>query len=150
MSTDEEPPLSGRSPLSARLLAYGESVALERRLKLVEKIAANAIGEEEIALPASFEERDAPLSPVVFTRDGERKDTGSPRVGDVRVLEPPPQSTKPSRPMIQQPRLNTSDNGLFRLYFSRELSRTLVRKYVKAQDHQCSGRRLYFQKFIDT
>ena len=33
-------------------------------------MAANAAGEEDIVLPASFEERQAPLNLFVFTRNG--------------------------------------------------------------------------------
>jgi hypothetical protein len=65
ISTDKEPPLSRRLPLNAKLLVYRENVALQRRLKLVEKTGANAVGEEDIALPASLKKRGAPLSPVV-------------------------------------------------------------------------------------
>jgi hypothetical protein len=105
---DNNPLSSGRSPLSAKLAAYGESLALERRLKRVEE---GMTGED----PRSVEDDELPVS-VVFTRDIGRK-SGSPRVRDIRVLEAP-KSMNPSRSRIRQPRRpNTSDSGMFLLFF---------------------------------
>jgi hypothetical protein len=92
----------GRSPLSARLAAYGETLALERRLKRVEE----GKNDED---SQSIEDQETPASPA-FTRDGGRTN-GSPRVRDMRTLETP-KSTNPSRSRIRQPRRpNTGDSG---------------------------------------
>src|ERR1700685_3214420 len=85
---------SGRSPLSAKLAAYGESLALERRLKRVEE---GMTGEDSL----SAEESEVPAV-AVFTRDAGRK-TASPRIRDMRALEGP-KSMNTSRSRIRQPR----------------------------------------------
>lgn len=94
---------SGRSPLSAKLAVYGESLALERRLKRVEE---GMTGEDS---SLSAEEENEGLPVAVFTRDAGRR-TASPRVRDMRTLEGS-KSTNPSRSRIRQPRRpNTSDS----------------------------------------
>lgn len=99
--------LIGRSPLSARLAAYGETLALERRLKRAE--------EDRIA-----KGKDEQTSPtlMLFTRDKESQ--RSPRTKD-RLMLPGANSsskqTNPSRQRIRQPRRpNTSDSGRSLLY----------------------------------
>lgn len=96
---------SGRSPLSARLAAYGETLALERRLKRVEEDRDAGAGAEEGRVGSS-------PTLVLFTRDVRRG--GSPRVRDGKLLggEAPSRTTNPSRARIRQPRRpNTSDSG---------------------------------------
>ncbi|KIM81374.1 hypothetical protein PILCRDRAFT_499863 [Piloderma croceum F 1598] len=77
---DDNPLSPGRLPLSAKLAAYGESLALERQLKQVEE---GMTGEE----PLSAEESEVPVI-AVFTRDAGKK-TASLRVSDTRVSEGP-------------------------------------------------------------
>ncbi|KIM73440.1 hypothetical protein PILCRDRAFT_15236 [Piloderma croceum F 1598] len=76
---DDNPLIPGRLPLSAKLVAYGESLALERRLKRMEE-----------GMNLSRGEQDAGYLPViaVFMREPSKK-TASPRVRDTRVLEGP-------------------------------------------------------------
>jgi len=102
VAADDIPLISGRSPLSAKLAAYGESLALERRLKREEEAK---IGEEMQVI----EDKGMMAAPVVFTRDSGSR-SGSPRVRDIRVLETT-KSTNPSRSRIRQPRRpNTSES----------------------------------------
>jgi hypothetical protein len=116
-NNNNNPLSSGRSPLSAKLAAYGESLALERRLKRVEEGMRGEDpqrGVEEDGVPGVSVSVSA-----VFTRDVGRK-SGSPRVRDIRVLETPRSTTNSSRSRIRQPRRpNTSDSGaLFFFFFS--------------------------------
>ena len=101
---------AGRSPLSAKLAAYGESLALERRLKLEEEGKAGA---EPVVLVVHSEGLGlvSPASAPVPVREGGR--SGSPRVVEA------PRSANPSRLRIRHPRRpNTSDSGsFFILYF---------------------------------
>jgi len=77
---DDEPPTSGsRSPLSAKLAAYSETLALEQRLKLVEG-AKGKVGDE------NAENKEALVSPT-FIREGGRR-SGSPHVRYMHILEP--------------------------------------------------------------
>lgn len=90
----------GRSPLSAKLAAYGESLALERRLKEVELGKAGGDGAETVLHPRSSSSTQEP------------RQSSSPRIRDIRVLEAPKRSPNPSRSRIRQPRRpNTSDSG---------------------------------------
>ncbi|KAF7981934.1 hypothetical protein HWV62_30709 [Athelia sp. TMB] len=96
--------LTGRSPLSARLAAYGETLALERRLKRAE--------EEKIAKEKEGEAEDAPTL-ILFARDKESQ--RSPRAIGGRKLagtDTSPKPTNASRARIRQPRRpNTSESG---------------------------------------
>jgi hypothetical protein len=88
----------GQLPLSARLAAYGESLALERRLKQVEE---RKNGEDD---------QYAEDQEVLATWDGGMMNE-SRLVRDIRALETP-KSTNPSRSRIRQPRQpNTGDSG---------------------------------------
>ena len=111
---------SGRSPLSAKLAAYGESLALERRFKRVEEgmTGKDALSAEESEVPAV----------AVFRCDAIRKTT-SPQIRDTRVLEGP-KSTNPSRSRIRQLRRpNTRDSGMFLSFFLQR---------IKSQSALCS------------
>ena len=101
--SDEDANSSGRSPLSARLAAYGESLALERKFKEAEQ---GNIGDDFVH-PRSYS----------FTQEPSK--SSSPRMRDVRVLEIPKRGRNASRSRIRQPRRpNTSDSGeLNILYF---------------------------------
>ena len=102
---------AGRSPLSAKLAAYGESLALERRLKLEEEGKAGA---EPVVLVVHSEGLGlvSPASAPVPVREGGR--SGSPRVVEA------PRSANPSRLRIRQPRRpNTSDSGSLFFFFYR-------------------------------
>ena len=70
ISPDDEPPTSGgRSPLSVKLVAYGEAFALERKLKLVER-GKGKVGDEDP------EDKVAPVSPTFVREEQEPSCTG--------------------------------------------------------------------------
>ena len=99
---DIEPLSSGLTPLSAKLAAYGESLALERRLKRAEVERGGDSQVLEDGLLATH---------AMFARDGSRS-SGSPRIRDIRALESP-RTTSQSRSRIRQPRRpTTGDSGL--------------------------------------
>lgn len=103
--SDDEALSSGRTPLSAKLAAYGESLALERRLKRAEEgnIDKNTHPVEGRGISHS---RSA-----TFIREGGMKN-GSTPVHDIRVLDAVKPSTNPHRSRMRQPkRPNTSDSG---------------------------------------
>jgi hypothetical protein len=86
----------------AALTAYGETLALERRLKRAEEGRTSAAPQ--------FAEDKAVAAGAVFIQDGGSKG-GSPRVRDMSALEAP-RATNPSPSRIRQPRRpNTSDSG---------------------------------------
>ena len=99
--SDEDPKDSGRSPLSAKLAAYGESLALERKFKEAE---LGKVGEDDIV--------EEVMHPRSSSSSQEPRKSSSPRIRDVRVLEIPKRGSNPSRSRIRQPRRpNTSDSG---------------------------------------
>lgn len=87
--SDEDANGSGRSPLSARLAAYGESLALERKFNEAEQ---GNVGGDDFVHPRSH----------LFTQEARK--SSSPRIRDVRVLEIPKRGRNPSRSRIRQPR----------------------------------------------
>jgi len=89
---DFEPLSSGLTPLSAKLAAYDESLALERRLKRAE--------EERNGDPQVLED-SALATRTPFARDSSRS-SWSRRIRDIRALESP-RTTSQSRSRILQP-----------------------------------------------
>lgn len=99
---DFEPLSSGLTPLNAKLAAYGESLALERRLKRAE--------EERNGDPQVLED-SALATRTPFARDSKRS-SRSRRIHDICALESP-RTTSQSRLRIRQPRRpTTGDSGM--------------------------------------
>jgi hypothetical protein len=95
VSPDDEVPTNRRSPLSAKLAMYGESLAPERKLmkrgSWVEMLRVRSVSPR-------------------FMRGGRARTSGSPRVRDTHMSEFP-KSTNISPSRIRQPKRLISDNG---------------------------------------